>query len=417
MMSDVSAGIRDQDISDAYIYFLARLLCLNVELQDLSKDFTFNTILHRAVGKVDFPNPNLDVAYSEAWMALDEMTPVIVEIPKITGRYYTFEVLNGWGEVLANINDHALPAKPYGTFAFCLKGSSCSLPPGAFRIDLPTKQSRVLARVELGADPAGAIKLQHQITIQSAGNPKITPPIKINTFSNAKLPSVEAFEKAGDILGTDPDINPGMAALQAKVRATEELIESGAEGRSRVAQVIHEQALPRFQKLSVGFGVAKNGWRRAEKIGNYGDDYETRTVIDYGGIWANVPSEAIYFVGFAPDGSQLTGANSYTMTFPKDELPKDHVRYFWSIVCLDDVNFKVIENPLSRYILNNQSNLTYNADGSLTIALAPTLPVGIPESNWLPTPADKEFSLTFRFYGPMADVMNGIVFPPTATKI
>ena len=51
-------------------------------------------------------NPNLDVAYSEAWVAVDENTPVILEVPKIEGgRYYSWQMLNGWGETVLNINE------------------------------------------------------------------------------------------------------------------------------------------------------------------------------------------------------------------------------------------------------------------------------------------------------------------------
>jgi hypothetical protein len=42
-----------------------------------------NVIKFNDLGKAEFVNPNLDVAYLEAWFAVDEQTPVILEIPKV----------------------------------------------------------------------------------------------------------------------------------------------------------------------------------------------------------------------------------------------------------------------------------------------------------------------------------------------
>lgn len=64
----------------------------------------------------DFVNPNLDVAYFEAWFAVDDRTPVLLEIPEIKGRYYTVQILDEWGEVIANINERTFPSQPYGKF-------------------------------------------------------------------------------------------------------------------------------------------------------------------------------------------------------------------------------------------------------------------------------------------------------------
>ena len=62
----------DQDISDAYIYLLGRLLVMRQQQLDFKEGFKWNELVHRKPGAVDWPNPNLDVAYSEAWVAADE---------------------------------------------------------------------------------------------------------------------------------------------------------------------------------------------------------------------------------------------------------------------------------------------------------------------------------------------------------
>src|SRR6478672_11641469 len=89
-----SGPLSDQDIADAYIYLLGREIILKQERLDFEEEgFEWNNIIHRTPGGVAWANPNLDVAYSEAWVAVDENACVIVDIPRITGRYFTWQML------------------------------------------------------------------------------------------------------------------------------------------------------------------------------------------------------------------------------------------------------------------------------------------------------------------------------------
>jgi hypothetical protein len=84
---------------------------------------------------------------------------------------------------------------------------------------------------------------------------------------------------------------------------------------------------------------------------------------------------------------------------------------------VDGAQYRVIPNRLDRYLLNNQSALQFNMDGSLTLAYASKLPEGFPESNWLLTPEGQKYNLTFRFYGPSKDVSSGTYFPPPLVRM
>lgn len=80
----VARDITDQDVSDAYIYLLGRLLITRQQQVDFDQEgFQWNELLHRRPGQVDWPNPNLDVAYSEAWIALDEKSCLLVTVPRL----------------------------------------------------------------------------------------------------------------------------------------------------------------------------------------------------------------------------------------------------------------------------------------------------------------------------------------------
>jgi hypothetical protein len=65
---------------------------------------------------------------------------------------------------------------------------------------------------------------------------------------------------------------------------------------------------------------------------------------------------------------------------------------------------------------NNCSPLKSEPDGSLKIGFGPKAPTGVPESNWLPSPEGKPFSLTFRTYVPKDSVKRGGWTPPAVTR-
>jgi hypothetical protein len=173
-------------------------------------------------------------------VAVDENSYLLVTVPPITDRYYTVQFLTGWGETLANLNARTFPDRPYGDFAVCLKGSSVAVPPGVRRVDLPVRYSRVLLRVELGADWDKATALQHQFSFKAVGSSKLPTIPKTPIFDLEKLPGVEAFDAAVVALDSEADINPGTEQVQANVRAIAKAVRDPAE-RARVDGSIREQ--------------------------------------------------------------------------------------------------------------------------------------------------------------------------------
>nr|WP_180204806.1 DUF1214 domain-containing protein [Pseudomonas sp. SbOxS1]NYU04800.1 DUF1254 domain-containing protein [Pseudomonas sp. SbOxS1] len=408
----------DQQVSNAYIYLLARLLVMRQQQLDFQQGMTWNHLVHRKPGAVDWPNPNLDVAYSEAWIAVDEHSCTQVSVPKITDRYYTVQLLNGWGETLANINERAFADHPYGEFAVCLKGAKVDLPANTRRIDLPVRTARVLTRIELGADWQVAEQLQHRFSLRPTGSPRLPAVPKGPMFELYKLPAVEAFDAALLAL-EEPDLNPGMALLQADVRGIAGQIKQPVE-RERIDRQIrtHASAALASAASTIGPGTLRNGWVRPAISGAYGSDYLTRTLIDLGGIWANTSAEVNYYRGARDaDGQVLDGGQSYTLTFAPEQLPSGFARYFWSITATNSKTFRVLPNALGRFLLNRQSDLHYNADGSLTLYFGPQLPQGAAENNWLPTIADEPFRLMLRYYGAKGPVASGEYFPPALVRL
>ncbi len=416
--ASAAPAVTEQQVSDAYIYLLGRLLVLRQQQADFQEGFQWNTLVHHKPGEVQWPNPNLDVAYSEAWVAVDEKSCLIVSVPRITKRYYTVQFLNGWGETVANINERVFPDHPSGEFAVCLKGAQADVPASAQRVEVPVKYMRVLSRVELGKSWDEAIALQRKFEFRATGQPTLPTIPRTVMFDIEAFPGVEAFDSAELALDSEADINPGMEQLQVATRAIAKGIQEPAE-RQRVDQIIRTKAWGEIKKATptLADGTLRDGWALASTMGVYGTNWLLRTIVNYGGIWANTFDEVIYYKAFVgPDGAPLSGDSSYILHFTKDQLPAQQATYFWSVIAVDSVHRRVLPNPKERYLLNNQSRLQYGKDGSLTLYLADAKPQAAPEGNWLPTPKGQHYSLTFRFYRPKGGVADHSYFPPALAK-
>lgn len=409
-----------ETVREAYVYLLGRALVARQERLDLEEPgVRYNAIKYNPIGKpLEWVNPNLDVTNNEAWIAVDDATPAVLEIPRIEGRYYTAQILDEWGEVVTNINQRNYPQHPFGKFAFVAPGSSAAVPADAVRIELRSPKAKMLARVEIKGDPEGAAALQRRFTLASLGAPRIAPPPPLPAFDNAGLIGVEIFDRVDEMLRSAPDVSPMAAQLQAKVRA---VARSAAEPAARAAidLMLRREIVPEFQKFSVAAaGARRNNWIATTIVGNYGDDFAIRTAANYIGIWANARHEVVYFVTTRDsEGRPLDGSRTYVIDFPRDARPESVVNAYWSLSLVDVPGFKAVANPLDRYTFNSVAPPPAAEDGSLKIYLAPSAASNVPQSNWLPAPDGRPFSLTFRTYVPKDPVKRGEWFPPGVRRL
>lgn len=408
-----------QTVADAYVYLLGRAIAIRQEQTDLKEPgIDYNVIKYNPAGSADFVNPNLDVAYLEAWIAVDDKTPVLLEVPEVTGRYYTAQILDEWGEVITNVNERNFPAHPFGKFAVVAPGSTAEVPADAVRIELHSRKAKLLGRVELKTDPDGAMALQKQFKITPLGEPVIQPAAPMAPFGNKELIGVELFDNVEEVLASAEDVSPIAAEMQAKVRDIGRQAKDD-EQRQALDTLIREQVVPQFLKYAVTkSGVFQNNWLATLGTGNYGADYWKRTSANLVGLWANVNDEVIYFVATRDaDGQLLDGANDYVLEFSAEDRPDAVVNAYWSVILVDVPDYRVVKNPLNRFNFNSDSGLQSEADGSLKILFAAKPNDAVPESNWLPSAPGKGFSLTLRTYVPKDLVKRGEWFPPAIKRL
>jgi hypothetical protein len=412
----------EQEIKDGYLYMIGRYIVLRQENQDINIDKVgYNKIKYNPLGSAEFVNPNLDVAYLETWIAVDKNNAVIMNVPEIKNRYYTVQVLNGWGEVVTNINERNYPNHPYGKFAFILKGTNPkNVPKDAQRIEIPYNKVKILARVELQKTPDEAVKLQKEFTLDVPANIKIDPPLAIPEFTNTQPIGADIFTNVDKVLASYPDVMPKAAEYQQTVRKISDYMKSSTEAKNYVSNIVNTKVVPEFLEMTKsGSGNEKNGWMVSYVMGNFGNDYIARDLVNYAGLWGNTAKEAIYFVGVKEGNTKqpLNGSNTYQITFPKDALPELEVNSFWSVTLYSTPDYRLIDNPIKKYGINNVTGAQKNKDGSLSIWIAPVQPKGIPKENWIPSAAGKGFALTLRLYVPKQEVLNGTWYPPSITQV
>ncbi len=316
-----SPALDEQIIADAYVYLIGRALVVRQEHLDVAAQGGYNVAFHNRLGSADFVNPNLGVANTEAWIAVDDATPVVLEIPKIEGRYYTAQILDEWGETLTNIHERSYPLQPYGKFAFVAPGSRVAIPEDAVRIELRSYKAKMLARVELQNDRDGAVALQRQIRITPLGKPKFPPAVKIPTFDHAQLVGVELFDATEDLLKSAPDVSPIAAQLQAQVRAVALAAKDPAQ-RAAIDKTLRDQVIPRFMRYATQEGgQVRNNWLGTAMIlGNYGEEFWTRS----GANLIGIAGRQQHLRAALPQGRAAAGRGERLLVGPPGRRPGLH---------------------------------------------------------------------------------------------
>lgn len=135
------------------------------------------------------------------------------------------------------------------------------------------------------------------------------------------------------------------------------------------------------------------------------------------GIWGNVADEAMYPSYYMDsEGKPLDGSHKYTLQFAADQLPP--VNAFWSMTMYERPASLLVDNPISRYLVNStmMEQFERDADGGLTIYIQNESPGGTKEANWLPAPKGP-FSVVMRLYWPKKEALDGTWTEPKIQRV
>ena len=370
---------------------------------------------HRPGAAPTFVNPNLDVVYSEAWIAVDATTPAILEIPEVpAGRYYTAQIVDEWAEITHNINERNFPDHPHGRYAICLAGSSPEIPDGCLRVDIPSAKAKLLTRVQLGDDVEAAVGLQHQFRSRRPVHPTCSDRRSCPTSTTRTCPaggcSTRTTSTPRSLRRTRAVALPNCSPWCGRSAP------GSAEDPTRLDEldaIIHESAVPAFMHFVVTFGNVTNGWSSTAAYPSFGDDFWFRATANFGGIWWNSSKEAVYeLLHVDANGAPTTGDTTYRMTFAADQLPSRVVDCFWSLTVYGKPDYMLVPNPAARYNVSTRSDLAFDDDGSADAGLRPRATGRLPGEQLATHAWGKPFTADLRLYLPRDEVRNGDWVPP-----
>ena len=286
--------------------------------------------------------PNADTLYSVAWLDLAE--PQVFSHPDMGKRYFLFPMVDLWMTIFASPGSRTTGQKA-GDFLVTGPGWKGDVPKGMQHIQSATRYVVILGRTYAdGTDAdyaaANALQAQYKITPLAAWGKPYTPkapPVDAN-------PGISMTDKPQAVIlamGTEGYFNwlskrmceaapayPAdgpLLARMAKIGIAPckpfELAKLDPAVQAALKD-LPDAALKKIGENQKSLGVEESGWLMTKGLGQYGTDYMKRAVVAAFGWPANLQDDAVYpYTTVDATGATLTGANAYTLTFPKGQLP------------------------------------------------------------------------------------------------
>jgi len=433
-----------QIATDAYIYGYSLITTeiTRVQMSNVPKEDGLHAPMGQFINVKRYPPadfrgvsaPNADTLYSIAWVDLTE--PQVFSHPDFGNRFYLFEMTDLW-----MIDFDAPGTRTAGGAAanYLLTGPGWKgqVPEGMKHIPVNTAYMVILGRIYASGSEEDYKKvndLQSQLKItplaawgknydfkapQVNPNPGFSMTAKPQEVINS-MDIGAYFNLLAKLMGTvappqpeDANILARMAKIGLVPGKPFDLSSFSPEIQASIKKAGRE-GMALIEKNQKNMGSIVNGWTISKGLGIYGTDYLKRAIVAAFGWPANREKDAVYSYTFDDkNGKQLTGANKYTITFKKGELPP--VNGFWSITMYEiDNGWWFVPNSLNKFTVSERNELKFNSDGSLTLYFQNENPGKDKEANWLPAPKG-DFLLMLRMYWPKENdpsILNNTWKPP-----
>ena len=376
--------------------------------------------------------PNVDTVYSQLFIDLSK-DAVVIHKPA-SDRFLALEVMNAWSDCVTVLGTGG-DTDAERTYLLTGPNFSGEVPDGMTQVKMSTSMGWILGRtVCFGEDDLPNVyALQEKLTSKTLtaylNNTDMPDGVHNEEYDSLvpvtyslSLGAKDFFDRVNELLEENPAY-PEDEEVLAKISTVgvgsgmtfdETVLGDNAAAKwDSMKEEVRAELRESVKKYIIQNGVFQN---YGEPIARFGTAYDYRTMIAIAAFGANPVDIAIYpRAETDEDGNVLTGKNSYVLHFEKDALPPVKDKGFWSITAYGDDNF-LIDNELNRYCINDRSNVTLNADGTLDIYLQATRPEDESKvNNWLPT-GSEGFHLYMRIYLPRDSAINGTWRAPTITK-
>lgn len=367
-------------------------------------------------------SPNNDTLYSYALLDLREH-PVIFEVPAVSQRYYSFQLIDMRTNNLGYIGTRAT-GRTAGSFL--ITGPDWDgKAPDDFQGKVVRSPSRILlllgrTAVNGEADIAAAKAVLDGYKLRSAMQTRQPHKMDMPAYQPTKEgPAQNAFVNFNALSAwhawntQEQERLAQFAQIGVGTGKPFDLTQLPADIAQAVAQGA-EDGRNKILAATEGFSRPRNGWQKLPtNVGHYGSDDLTRAAVAWKYLYANDPAEAMYPVTHVDEAGQpLHGKRSYRLYFAPGQLPP--VNAFWSVTLYDGKTQMLSANPLDRHTLNSKAALKMDANGGLTLSIQHDKPAS--SDNWLPAPLGP-FNLILRMYLPQEKVLKGEYQPPVVQPV
>ncbi|WP_086054798.1 DUF1254 domain-containing protein [Pseudoruegeria sp. SK021] len=395
----------------------------------------------------DYPvvTPNATTLYGAGMLDLRD-GPVVIEVPEITDRYFSVQVMDQYGifRMIVGSPFNGTAAHKYILVPPNFTGDVPADFPTTEIVQWPSLTAYAVARMAVVTGTDADIKTingyQDETTITPLadwlkndnkgiaqadrqivkGDFLIPDGLPEYQFGQVDKQTAEQYFTLLSVILNDPTM-PTLtdSIMEAEILKQLEVFNIGKGLSFDWAKLTAEQQTALETGFKAGFDSVRktletslinmNGWGVVRNDGGFETHWMDRAIIA-DAAWA-APDKNIShggaFLFLDSDGKPFNGKNKYTMTFDVNDLPP--VTQFWSIP-IYDANGYFVANEINRYTVNSFMLAAGDfvvKDGKLVIYIQNEKPTDPEQAkNWLPAPADG-FRFTARYYGPYAPLVNG----------
>jgi hypothetical protein len=368
--------------------------------------------------------PNPDTIYLMPFFNTKDVGPVVLEIPPADNGSITGSVDDCWQTAIEDVGPAGVDKGKGGKYLILPPGHKDQIPSGYIPMQSETYQSYALLRSNFqstnDAEVAKAVAYGTRIRVyplsQAAHSPDTQFIDAIDVVFDATIPyDLRFFESLNRIVQIEPWLQRDRAMIDPLKSigiekgkpfkpnaATQEVLKQAALEAHAWFQPLYEQVIvPPFNEGKHWALPASPEFVKGIQS-NYADpsSYPTDTrglSYFFAFFSAKHLGTGQYYLLTMKDnqGKFLNGAQTYRLNVPANAP----VRLYWSAVAYDGNTHALIRDTKWSSRSSQTPGLQKNADGSADIYFGPNAPSG-KESNWIPTSANGNFEVLFRFYGP-----------------
>jgi hypothetical protein len=368
--------------------------------------------------------PNPDTIYLFPFFNTKEVGPVVLEIPPANGGSITGSIDDAWQCALEDVGPAGVDKGKGGKYLILPPGHKGSVPAGYIPLASETYAGFAVLRSNLKsgseADIAKAVAYGKRVKIYPLARAANPPPTKFadaaDVIYDSTIPyDMRFFETLDQFVRREPWLGRDKAMIdQLKSIGIEKGKAFNPDPQTQ--QVLDQAATEAHAWLDAKYGTVftppfyqRSHWAVPaspdiiEGMQTFFAKPDNYPVDGRGILYSFVYFSAkhlgagqFYLMTIKDkEGHGFDGAGTYRLTVPANPP----VRLYWSATVYDRATHAFIRNLPRPSRSSLSQDLQKNTDGSVDVYFGPKAPTG-KEPNWVPTSADGEFEVLFRFYGP-----------------